>query len=613
LSFKERDWVLISNFENRTGNPLLDGTLEYALERELSNSQFVNVVPRERAGDTLRLMRKPPNTKIDATLGREICLRDGGIRALLTGRVERLGTTYLLSAQLVDPVNGAAVASMSEEDRADSQMAAAIRRLSNQVREVLGEKTALIQQSEKQLEKVSTPSLRALQLYTQADELMHHFATQETAAELLERAVAEDPKFASAHLLLAYTYANREMSEKARPEFQRALELADTATDRERLFILGSYYHVVQRDIPRAMKAYEGLLQLYPDHYWATDNLGDLYSNVGRWEDKWRLTVRLADLRPDDFKLNEHVACGQLLEGDAEGARKHIERAESLVGVDSTKTYAPYVRELPAFQSWSEGNVNQAHARLKAYDSERDPPDPSLVWFSYSAFGEFDEAERHIRRVVDPDDRHISAAVLEFLKGKPRAARNNFEKIKNESWGVESSSEIVVAERCGLWTRLEGVVRKNRQEDLSLEIAIGEHALARGQTKEGIALLEKATDALRMMPTGAFYLGSESLAHAYQKQGNFPAALRVLKQASNSKSRAYDCVNNGPMLGAWWMRTELQLAELYRGMGRINDAEDVETELRKMLIYADADHPILRELQKRSELYGTVSPEKGGG
>src|SRR5215469_9915983 len=37
LNFGARDWVLIASFENRTGNPLLDGTLEYALGRELSN------------------------------------------------------------------------------------------------------------------------------------------------------------------------------------------------------------------------------------------------------------------------------------------------------------------------------------------------------------------------------------------------------------------------------------------------------------------------------------------------------------------------------------------------------------------------------------------------
>ena len=87
LPFEERDWVLIADFENRTGEAVFGGTLEYALERELSNSQFVNVVPRPRIEDALRLMQRPLDTPINAAVGREIALRDGGIRALLTGRV----------------------------------------------------------------------------------------------------------------------------------------------------------------------------------------------------------------------------------------------------------------------------------------------------------------------------------------------------------------------------------------------------------------------------------------------------------------------------------------------------------------------------------------------
>lgn len=602
LKFEERDWVLISSFENKTGNSVLDGTLEYALERELSNSQFVNVVPRERISDALRLMRKPLDMKIDAALGREICLRDGGIRTLLTGRVERLGTTYVLSAELIDPLNGVTVASMSEEDPADTQMGAAVRHLSNRVREALGEGRDLIHLNEERLQKVTTPSLYALQLYSQAEELMHHFATQSTAAELLERALLVDPEFASAHLMLGYTYANRGMLEKARPQFQCALDLADTATDRERLFIIASYYQVFKNDVPRAIEAYQGLLRLYPDHYWATNNLGDLYSSLGRWEDKFRVTVRLGALRPDDFKLNEHVACAYFLQGDAEGARRHVERAESLAEMDSINAYAPFVREFPAFRSWSEGDVDHAHAQLKAYDTPNYSPDPGIVWFFYSAFGEFGESERRIRRITDHDDQLLSSAFLDFLKGHPLAARANLGRIKHESWEIAGGTEIVLAERTGLWTKLEKVMQKRPPEDSGIEIATGELALALGRIREGIGLLEKGTDSLRMMPNGAFYLGSESLARAYQRQGNLESALRVLEQASNSKIRAYDCVNNGPMLGAWWMRTELQLADLDRKMGRVREAEQVESKLRKMLIYADSDHPILRELKKRNEL-----------
>ena len=78
LNFEARDWVLITEFENRTGESLLDGTLEFALARELSNSAFVNVVPRQRVEDVLELMRRPLETKLDFRLGREVALRDGG-------------------------------------------------------------------------------------------------------------------------------------------------------------------------------------------------------------------------------------------------------------------------------------------------------------------------------------------------------------------------------------------------------------------------------------------------------------------------------------------------------------------------------------------------------
>ncbi|MEP6801436.1 MAG: hypothetical protein ABJC07_05835, partial [Acidobacteriota bacterium] len=96
LPFKARDWVLVTRFENRTGRPIFDGTLEAALERELRNSRYLNVVPRERINDALTLMRKPDDTRIDAALGREICLRDGDIRALVTGRIEKLDSKFLL-------------------------------------------------------------------------------------------------------------------------------------------------------------------------------------------------------------------------------------------------------------------------------------------------------------------------------------------------------------------------------------------------------------------------------------------------------------------------------------------------------------------------------------
>jgi hypothetical protein len=97
--------VLLAGFENHTGEPLLCDTLPYALERELSISRFVNVAPRERANDALRLMGRALDAEIDVPTAREICLRDGGIKAIVAGR-QRFGTNYVFTAKVVEPRNG---------------------------------------------------------------------------------------------------------------------------------------------------------------------------------------------------------------------------------------------------------------------------------------------------------------------------------------------------------------------------------------------------------------------------------------------------------------------------------------------------------------------------
>ena len=280
LPFAERDWVLIAAFENRTGEALFDDVLEHALERELSNSRFVNVVPRERVNDTLAMMRKPLDTKLDAALARQVCLRDGGIRALVSGRVEKLDNTYLLSASLVNPADGATVASFSEEAAGQKEVVPALRRLSGRVRRSVGEELSAIQQSEQTLEKVTTPSLRALQLFSRADALLveekylmvrtgTHFAAAE---ELLKQAVTEDPQFASAYTHLAWAvYRQGRPESEYRPFFERARELSASATERERYFILASYSSLGPPE--KAIPHYEALLRLYPGHFWGTANM----------------------------------------------------------------------------------------------------------------------------------------------------------------------------------------------------------------------------------------------------------------------------------------------------------------------------------------------------
>ena len=610
LNFSARDSVLISSFDNRTGNPVLDGSVEYALERELSNSQFVIVVPRERTNDALRLMKKPLDTKIDTASGREICLRDGRIRALLTGRVEKLGTTYVLSAQLVDPVSGVVVASMSEEDRADSQMAAAIRRLSDDVRETLGERMTLIQQSEATLEKVTTPSLHALQLYSQANELMRTDNNQGAAAELLKQAIAEDQGFASARLLLAYTYKNSGKTEEARSEFQRAFELANTTSDRERFFILGSYYEVVEKDTPKAIENYEALLRLHPDHYWAMNNLLNLYLASHRSEDTARLCIHFADFRPGDLWINEMAVWAMaIVRQDWTGAQPYIQRASALVAAQGKSVNPPlaaWIGWFPGYEEWLKGNINQAHADLLQFERTAHVKDADSMGFFFLAFGELAKAEKYFQDVPDPSDREQGLAIVAFVRDNWPDVRKHLVRAGHIS---SRSSAAVLMARAGYFAQTAEILRDPEPEPGAINpvIAKGEFALARGDTAQAVRLFE---DVLTRRPLGGgiIFFGYESLAKVYRKQGRMDDALHLLQQASARKPRTYSNPIGGLATFAWnWMRTEAQLADVYREMGRVSEAEKVEEELSKLLTYADPDHPILHELQNRKSFVASAA------
>jgi hypothetical protein len=58
LAFAPRDWLLITDFDNHTGDPLFDSSLLTALTVSLEQSSHANVVPRARTADSLHRMGK---------------------------------------------------------------------------------------------------------------------------------------------------------------------------------------------------------------------------------------------------------------------------------------------------------------------------------------------------------------------------------------------------------------------------------------------------------------------------------------------------------------------------------------------------------------------------
>ncbi len=429
ISFAARDWVLVTKFENRTGEPAFDDLLEQALQQELVGSGFVNVVPRPRIEDALTLMKRSPDSVLDSHLAREVALRDGGIRVLLAGRFDRIGETYVLTTNIVDPADGRIVATVTTDVDTSSQLLGRVRDQAFRVRRILGEALSSIERSRTALEKVTTPSIAALQLYSRAAALLEgeHWRSDPevmlrnpdamsryaSAESLLGQATELDPTFASAWMLRAHAMFNqRRLPREYRPIAERALELSGTVSPVERSLIEGFVWRHRKWEadyaaVEHSIRAYETLLQLVPDHYWALLELQFLYSVLGRQSDIERVTLHAAAVRPHAFRFAIDSARIRLRHGDVAAARAIIQRlstreAAGPQGLAGTPPESlAWFRLWGAHEAWLNGDAGRALQEVQTVEqgwTSRHYLGLYALANAYQGLGRYQDAERIARR-----------------------------------------------------------------------------------------------------------------------------------------------------------------------------------------------------------------------
>jgi len=231
--------------------------------------------------------------------------------------------------------------------------------------------------------------------------------------------------------------------------------------------------------------------------------------------------------------------------------------------------------------------------------------DSASMGLFFLTFGEIAKSEEYFQSVPDLSAREEMLAISSFVRGNWAQVRRHLGKASH----IDSrSSAAVLMARAGYFARAEQILHDSPPNAINPIIARGELDLVKGDTAQAARLFEDVLTRRPNLRGGVIFFGYESLANVYRKQRRLDDAVRLLLQASNRKPRTYSNPIGGTATFAWnWLRTELQLADVYREMGRVSEAEQVENELRKMLIYADADHPILSELKRREQLSAAVT------
>ncbi len=283
IAFAERDWVVMGDVRNLTGNPLLDDSLDQAFRISLEQSRFVNVLSDLKVRDTLVRMQRSPSAGLDRSAAVEVALRDGARAVVLPSVVEVHGKLRV-SVELVDPTSGDTVYSHFADGRGLASALSSTDSVVASLRANLGEALQNIQRDSVPLPTVATGNLDALHAYSKGLEAI---AAHDLAGAKLffEQAIKLDPGFAFAYVgLMRIRYAQGEL-QAAQSLFDRAIALRDRLTPRERLYLEAWGTRFDGASMPRIAERWRLLTALYPDDIAGNMNYSISLFALGRYQD----------------------------------------------------------------------------------------------------------------------------------------------------------------------------------------------------------------------------------------------------------------------------------------------------------------------------------------
>jgi eukaryotic-like serine/threonine-protein kinase len=277
----EKDTIVLADFDNKTGDPVFDGTLRQGLSAQLEQSPFLNLLSDQRTRQTLALMTLPRDSKLTPETAREICQRTASAAAL-DGSIAQIGTRYLLTLKAINCSTGESLASTEADASDKNHVLDAMGKIASEVRGKLGESLASVQKYDVPPKEVSTPSLEALHSYSLAMKVRSgDFAK---CIPLFQRALEQDPNFAMAYAQLGAVYINIGETVRGVDNLRKAYELRDHVSELEKFYIATHYDLMVTGDVAAARKDAELWAQIYPRDPGSSATLALIYYYLGDFE-----------------------------------------------------------------------------------------------------------------------------------------------------------------------------------------------------------------------------------------------------------------------------------------------------------------------------------------
>jgi tetratricopeptide (TPR) repeat protein len=267
--------LAIMYFENMVDPEDTDRTAQMItslLITDLSESDYMYVISRQRLYDILKLLGKEDLRIIDKSVASDIAER-AGVKWILTGSILKVEPNLVLTSDISDAATGRIIATQRIAGEASEDLFAAADRLSAAIRHDLALPEAAKNEPDRSVADVTTHSAEAYRYYLEGLDYEERYYKAE-AVESFKKALEYDSTFAMAYWKLAGYYPNVEGRRLA----AKAHKYVGNASDRDR-YLIEAVHAAFSAEVPRGIEILSEAARKYPDDKIIRFELAMFYGN----------------------------------------------------------------------------------------------------------------------------------------------------------------------------------------------------------------------------------------------------------------------------------------------------------------------------------------------
>jgi len=626
-------------FKNNTGQDQFEHwrtALTDLLVTDLHQSKYVRVLSSERLYGILGDLDAIQAVSYSDQVIKEVGER-GRVDRVLVGNYTEAGDTFRINVSLQDARTSEIIASESVEGQGERSFYSLVDELTLWVKshfELTDQELA--EDIDNQVETITTHSPEALKIYSEARQL-HLQAQYAESIMRMQEAMRIDPEFAMAYRSVAVSYGNQGQRFPRRRAIEKAFELSDRVSERERLTIRGDYFMTSESTYDRAIDAFESLLKIYPDDRIGNINLGIIYNDLEQYDKAITLFKTIIRIEPDNMLSHWNLAETYCSMGEYAQARQTLRKY-----LEHDPENASFFQKIGDIYAY-EGNYDQMLKLVEKF-SESNPDNLYFAFFTRAYIellqGNFQKAKENFLKLPEASSkRREGLAFVYYHQGKFQAAIEVLQKPSRlyyalaDAYLKSGQPEAALEEYQKEW--------KDALQDGSLRWQVdvlhsqGLAFLQKGEAQEAQRLADQITAlvqdsvSLRLIRYADHLLGMKELqaknyllavshlekaaAGLYAPEPNFPALQPLffstlaeayleageLDKAAQHFKKVLDMALGRHEAGDIYARCFFGLGRVFEQKGEINQAKEQYQRFLSLWEGGDPDLPEVAEARER--------------